>query len=137
MVKRKKLECGIPIHLPVSSSSSYKQNSQLGNDFYTWVNKEWMKKTEIPPFRPDFGVSEEVELCIFNASEKILADVENSSYRSFFKELRESCLTSSHQKESVQYLKISDLFNPNNITEISRFNNRDFYSFINNTFTYT
>ena len=105
MVKRKKLECGIPIHLPASSSSSYKQNNQLGNDFYTWVNKEWMKKTEIPPFRPDFGVSEEVELCIFNASEKILADVENSSYRSFFKELRESCLTSSHQKESVQYLK--------------------------------
>ena len=105
MVKRKKLECGIPIHLPASISFTYKQKSQLGNDFYTWVNKEWLKQTEIPAFRPDFGVSEEVEQCIFNVSEKILADVEDSSYRSFFKELRESCLTSSYQKESVQYLK--------------------------------
>jgi putative endopeptidase len=105
MVKRKKLQCGIPIHLPASSSSSYKQNNQLGNDFYTWVNKEWLAKTEIPSYRPDFGVSEEVERCIFTVSEKILADVQESSYRSFFKELRESCLTRANQKESVEYLK--------------------------------
>lgn len=105
MVKRKKLQCGIPIHLPVSSSSSYKVSSQLGNDFYTWVNKDWLKKIEIPKYESDYGVSEEVEDCIFNVSEKILGDINYTSYRSFFKELRESCLTRAYQKESVQYLK--------------------------------
>ena len=100
MVKRKKLHCGIPIHLPASSSSSYKVNNQLGNDFYTWVNKEWLKETKIPNFRPDFGVSEEVEECIFTVSEKILDEDQE-----LFKELRESCLTSEYQKESIHYLR--------------------------------
>lgn len=104
MVKRKKLQCGIPIQLP-ASSSSYKTNNLLGKDFYTWVNKEWLKKIDIPKFQSDYGVSEEVEDCIFETSKKILEDVQDSSYRSLFKELRESCLTQAHQKESVEYLK--------------------------------
>lgn len=102
MVKKKKLNCGIPIHLP-ASTSSYKTNKLLGNDFYTWVNKDWLKKVDIPNYQSEYGISEEVETCIFDTSLTILKEVHDTSYRSLFKELRESCFTK--QKESISYLK--------------------------------
>ena len=85
----------IPAH---ALNSSYLQNSQVGNDFYTWVNKKWLDKTTIPSFESDFGVSEEAERVIFKKSKEILEEIKDTNSKSpdtiFLKTLAESCLHS-------------------------------------------
>ena len=57
--------CSIPATpAPALMSSS---SPLTGNDFYEWVNGEWLGKTKIPQFENDFGVSEELERCIYEA----------------------------------------------------------------------
>ena len=43
-----------------------------GNDFYTYVNDIWLKRTQIPPTKSVFGVSEEIEKRIEIQTKKIL-----------------------------------------------------------------
>ena len=43
-----------------------------GNDFYSYVNGTWLKKTQIPPTKSVFGVSEEIEKRIEIQTKKIL-----------------------------------------------------------------
>jgi putative endopeptidase len=96
----------IPAH---ALNSSYLQNIQVGNDFYTWVNKKWLDKTTIPPFESDFGVSEEAERVIFKKSKEILEEIKDTNSKSpdtiFLKTLTESCLHSRSQQNSVILLK--------------------------------
>jgi putative endopeptidase len=56
---------------PVSTFSS----KWIGDDFYTWVNKEWISDTTIPPFEADFGASEEIEDCIEDVFTSIFNDI--------------------------------------------------------------
>ena len=98
--------CHIPILAPVFNSSS--KNQHVGDDFYSWVNSEWEKKTTIPEFENDFGVSEEVERCIFKESKRILECFKQSpkdDEQKMYKTLAESCLHSASQHTSVEYLK--------------------------------
>ena len=55
----KGLNCQIVTYPALTFSSKW-----IGHDFYTWVNKEWISDTTIPPFEADFGASEEIEECI-------------------------------------------------------------------------
>jgi predicted metalloendopeptidase len=57
----KGLNCQIVTYPALTYSSEW-----IGQDFYTWVNKEWISDTTIPPFENDFGASEEIEACIEN-----------------------------------------------------------------------
>jgi len=80
--------CYIPIPAPVSNYSSV---DPLGpaNDFYNWINHEWISTVHVPPFENDFGVSEEVERCIFDKSVKILESGDENMHAlkdSFFKD---------------------------------------------------
>lgn len=96
----------IPAHV---LNSSFINNKDVGNDFYTWVNKKWLTKTSIPSFESDFGVSEEAERVIFNKSKEILENIKKSDSTSketvFLKTLTESCLHSRSQHTSVTLLK--------------------------------
>ncbi len=47
-----------------------------GDDFYKYVNGNWLNHTSIPPFHTSFGVSEEVELAI----EEQLKDILQKAY---------------------------------------------------------
>lgn len=55
----KGLNCQIVTYPALTYSSKW-----IGDDFYTWVNKEWISDTTIPAFEADFGASEEIEECI-------------------------------------------------------------------------
>ena len=81
--------CYIPIPAPVSNYSSSKGISP-GDDFYNFINHEWISKIHVPAFENDFGVSEEVERCVFNKSVQILETTKEESLidlkDSFFKD---------------------------------------------------
>ena len=95
--------CHIHIYQPASPSSSDKPNANAGDDFYAWVNNEWMEAAEMPGFENDFGLSEEVERCIYKKSVEII-DKEKSTCP-ILKCLEESFMHSSAQDKSVEYLK--------------------------------
>ena len=77
--------CHIPMPAAALNYSSH-DRSHASRDFYDWVNHEWISTVHVPPFENDFGVSEEVERCVFNKSveilestkEKMLIDRKNS-----------------------------------------------------------
>jgi putative endopeptidase len=103
---KKHFSCHIPIQVPVFNSSS--KTPLLGNDFYTWVNGDWLKDTKVPEFENDFGVSEEVERCVFEESRRILETFKRAPKtreQEMYKTLAESCLHSASQHTSVEYLK--------------------------------
>lgn len=100
--KKTKSFCSIPILPPASTFSSA---DIVGKDFYGWVNNKWISTVSIPPFENDFGVSEEVERCIYNKSAEILLDIKHLNKSSPLKTLAESCLHSRAQHTSVEYLK--------------------------------
>ena len=81
--------CYIPIPAPVSNYSSSDPHGP-GDDFYNFINHEWISKVHVPAFENDFGISEEVERCIFNKSVKILESTKEESFialkDSFFKD---------------------------------------------------
>ena len=61
--------------IPATPAPALQSSSPLtGNDFYEWVNGDWLKKTKIPQFENDFGVSEELERCIYEASKDLILD---------------------------------------------------------------
>ena len=64
--------CSIPIQAPVSNYSSK-------DNFYEWVNEQWMENVKIPKFETDYGVSEEVERCIYRTSRDILLRVKKGT----------------------------------------------------------
>jgi len=92
--RKKRKICQIPIPAIVSSSFS------KGDDFYTWVNSDWLKDAEIPPFENSIGVGEEIQHCINKFSKEILADIEIPAFKNF----KESCLNSKVQNNSVEFL---------------------------------
>ena len=65
--------CYIPIPAPVLNYSSSDSLSP-GKDFYNFINHEWISTVHVPAFENDFGVSEEVERCVFDKSVTILAN---------------------------------------------------------------
>jgi putative endopeptidase len=106
--KKKPFFCRIPIQAPVFNSLSPSQQVEIGTNFYTWVNGSWLKETPIPEFENDFGVSEEVERCIYKESKKILDSFKESprsKEEEMYKTLAESCLHSASQHTSVEFLK--------------------------------
>lgn len=66
----KGLKCQIVTYPALTYSSKW-----IGDDFYTWVNKEWISDTKIPPFEADFGASEEIEECIEDEITSIFNDI--------------------------------------------------------------
>lgn len=83
--------CYIPIPAPVSNYSSPEHAGQSpGNDFYDFINNEWISTVHVPAFENDFGISEEVERCIFDKSVQILESTKEESLidlkDSFFKD---------------------------------------------------
>jgi hypothetical protein len=89
--------CNIPIPAPVLN---YSYSEHVGNDFYDWVNHEWLTHVKIPSFENDFGVSEEVERCIYEESVKILSNTKCNPLIS----LRNSLLDENSQKKSIEYI---------------------------------
>ena len=96
--------CSIPATpAPALMSSS---SPLTGNDFYEWVNGEWLGKTKIPQFENDFGVSEELERCIYEASKELIVDTKsNTLFHRTLQTLSDSALHSRSQHTSVDYLK--------------------------------
>jgi predicted metalloendopeptidase len=87
------LSCTIPIPAPVSTCSSV--------NFYESINDQWLSSAHIPAFENDFGVSEEVERCIYTKSVEILSNTDNP----MLKELKASALNTRSQHVSVEYVK--------------------------------
>ena len=50
-----------------------------GDDFYTYINHGWLEKTEIPPTKSSYGVSEEVENTIDKETEDLLQECKKQS----------------------------------------------------------
>jgi len=103
--------CSIPIPIP-ASKSSYNDDHAIGTDFYEWVNEPWSRKVKVPPFETDFGVSEEIERCIFSSSKQIIKELsesadghKNPNGSKMYKDLRDSCMHGAVQKNSVEFLK--------------------------------
>jgi predicted metalloendopeptidase len=71
------------------------------DDFYQSINEEWLSTVNIPAFENDFGVSEEVERCIYTKSVEILSNTDNL----MLKELKASALNTRSQHVSVEYIK--------------------------------
>jgi len=90
------LSCSIPIPPPVLTYSSVNKDN-----FYESINSEWVSSVDVPAFENDFGVSEEVERCIYNKSMEILSNTNNR----MLKELKASALNSRSQHVSVEYIK--------------------------------
>lgn len=91
--KHAHLSCTIPIPAPVLTCSSV--------NFYRSINDDWISTIHIPAFENDFGVSEEVERCIYTKSVEILSNTDNQ----MLKELKASALNSRSQHVSVEYIK--------------------------------
>jgi len=73
-----------------------------------WVNDAWLRKTKIPEFENDFGVSEEVERCIYKTSVQLIHRAKASNRTPFEKTLKtlsESALHSRSQYTSVEFLR--------------------------------
>jgi hypothetical protein len=66
----KGLSCQIVTYPALTFSSKW-----IGDDFYSWVNKEWISDTTIPPFEADFGASEEIEECIEEEIKSVIHDI--------------------------------------------------------------
>ena len=66
----KGLTCQIVTYPALTFSSKW-----IGDDFYSWVNKEWISDTTIPPFEADFGASEEIEECIGDEITSIIHEI--------------------------------------------------------------
>ena len=101
---KEKLICHIPIQAPASSSSSLTP----GNDFFNYVNTDWLKQTSIPPTKSIFGVSEEAEHCIDRASFSLLQRIQKEpkgAEEIMLQKLSNSCLHSRSQQNSVELLK--------------------------------
>ena len=81
--------CYIPIPAPVLNYSSSESLSP-GKDFYNFINHEWISTVHVPAFENDFGISEEVERCVFDKSVQILESTKEESFialkDSFFKD---------------------------------------------------
>jgi putative endopeptidase len=106
------LRCNIPIQAPAFNSLSKPSVKEtVEADFYDWVNSKWSKSVSIPAFENDFGISEEVERCIFETSKRILLSVKGSEEKNLpefertLKLLSESCLHSAAQHQSVEFLE--------------------------------
>ena len=83
----------IPIQVPVLNSSS-NDSSHQGNDFYTWVNGDWISSANIPESESDYGISEEVEDIIYT---RMLDCIAHPGKFTPITQLKESCL---HPHES-------------------------------------
>lgn len=96
--------CHIPMPATALNYSSH-DKSHASRDFYDWVNHKWISTVHVPPFENDFGVSEEVERCVFNKSveilestkEKMLIDLKDS----FFNEYKHK---ETNENISVEYI---------------------------------
>jgi len=94
--------CQIPIPAPVLNYSS-REIHQASHNFYDWVNHEWLSKVHPPSFENDFGISEEVERCIYDKSVDIISSLKrNSKANIMLLNLKDSFL--NHSNESVDYI---------------------------------
>lgn len=97
--------CSIPVTPPhVLSSSSPRWNQRAAN-FYEWVNGDWLAKTKIPPFENDFGVSEEVERCIYEVAKDSVLKTKEGPLGTLLQNLSDSALHSAVQHVSVETLE--------------------------------
>lgn len=82
----------------------------IGNDFYTWVNQEWLNSVRIPSEETDFGVSEELETCIQEKVSEILMKLKHESNPSpaeaMIQTLTQSCLHSAAQPRNIETLHL-------------------------------
>jgi len=97
--RKSKIVCSIPIQRPALQYLSSQQKPL--NDFYEFVNKDWLSTVKIPGFENDFGISEEVERCIYKKSLEILSNTDHPAIVA----LRSSCLHGRVQHVSVEYLQ--------------------------------
>ena len=133
---KNRLSCTIPVQAPVLNYSFKSHNKEdIKNDFYSYVNKNWIQEIKIPAHESDFGVSEEVEECIDKKSKQILHEIKHDKAtknpeRIFLRTLAESCLHSASQQRSIEFLKdmikkISCIETPNDVlkrfTELSSY----------------
>ncbi len=98
--------CTIPIQVPVLNSSS---SQKVGHNFYDWVNGDWLDTVKIPAEETDFGVSEELEVCIQQKTAEILIHLKHkpnpSPSEAMFQTLAHSCLDSASQHHNLDTLK--------------------------------
>ena len=80
---------GLNCHLVTYPALTY-SSKWLDNDFYTWVNQEWISDTTIPPFENDFGASEEIEDCIEDEIAAIFRELSTSKEDMVLKDLQDS-----------------------------------------------
>ena len=79
-----------------------------GSDFYEWVNEPWLDKAKIPAKEGDFGISEEIEVCVNEKCLSILKGIQEKPTGNDEKALAaltDSCLHAAVQQNSVEFLK--------------------------------
>jgi putative endopeptidase len=86
-----------------------------GDDFYSYVNQQWIRRASIPSYLSSYGISEEIETIIdsqlLNIIEQCRKQVQTlpdkhipqSSY--LIGTLAESCLNTQSQKNNIKFLK--------------------------------
>jgi len=62
-------------------SPNKQSNDKRENDFYLWVNENWVSDSKIPAYETDYGVSDQVEDCIMKTSLGIVKDCINGSIK--------------------------------------------------------
>jgi putative endopeptidase len=100
--------CSIPATPAPALLSSFQQQGgkEAGEDFYDWVNHDWLKTTSIPQFENDFSVSEELERCIYEASKPLILNKDpKTPFGTVLKTISDSALHSRSQHTSVEFLK--------------------------------
>ena len=105
--KQSKLSCHIPIQVPAFNYSLDQQQTK-GNDFFRYINQRWLDSVKIPATKAIYGLSEEVEECIYTATVKLLQEIQEnpkSKEEKFLQSLSKSCLHSRVQQNSVETLK--------------------------------
>lgn len=71
--------CHIMNH-PALNYSSNKPDIR-GDDFYMWVNTNWVSDAKIPPYETDYGVSDEIEDCIMKTSIRAVKECVSGAYK--------------------------------------------------------
>lgn len=90
---------------PPALKYSLQKHDKRGNDFYTWVNENWVSDVKIPPYETHYGVSNEVEDCIMNTSWRIVNDCIQGTLKGAGPEAIHTLHDSFEKKNGMDFLK--------------------------------
>ena len=102
------------IRLPLNPIVPHiKESIEPGDDYYMFVNSNWIKKTKMPDYLSSYGVSEEIEEIvnkklleiIYDCRQHYLSDSHPSNNEYLIGIFSESVISNKNNKENIKFLQ--------------------------------